>query len=922
MDVERSLSPYNIEFLEALYESYEQDPGSVDPKWRALIEHERSRENGAAAAQNGHSQTRPAAFPDVEQAILQKEVDRLIEHYRLLGHLRADIDPLGRRPPVSVQTDALDLSYYRLGPEHLDRSFYPGRLFERELVPLREILAKLQRTYCRKIGVEYWQINDLEIRTWLREYMEAHENEVLPDEAAQWELLRSLTRADAVDKFLHQKFLGAKRFSIAGAEGIISLLETLIEEAGELGVQEVLLGMAHRGRLSVMMNVMGQTPAQIFSRFEGGDPWENLGSGDVKYHLGCYHNYVTRKQKEMYLALMFNPSHLEAITPVVAGRVRASQDRLPRAERDRAIGVTLHGDAAIAGQGVFAETLNLSQLEGYTNEGTIRVVLNNQVGFTTNPEEGRSTIYATAVADMLNVPVFHVNGDDPEAAAYVAKLAVAFRQRFHRDVIIDLVCYRRYGHNEGDEPTFTQPLMYELIKKHPTVRELYEQRLKTRGTITQTQIDALHHGLRDEFEEALAEVRARTPGNGKAPMHGVWKDYKGGPDAAVPEVITSISEEKIETIRKAVTEVPDRFNLHPKLKRLVDDTDAMLRGDAPISWAAGEYLAYGSLLLEGHGVRLSGQDALRGTFTHRHACWIDSKTGKRFFPLSRLEQGGAQFRVWNSPLSEFAVVGFEFGYSLAAPEKLLIWEAQFGDFVNGAQVIIDQFLSSSEDKWNRISGLVLFLPHGYEGQGPEHSSARLERFLQLCAEDNMQVCNLTSPAQMFHALRRQIHRKWRKPLVIMTPKSLLRTRDSFSPVTSFTHPDRGFLRLIEDAEAPAHKVRRVMACSGKVYYDLRNARTERGRDDVAIVRVEQLYPFPAQLLSNTLARYEKATELVWVQEEPQNMGAWFFVRARLEALLEGRSLRYVGRPPSASPATGSPESHKLEQEMIIEDAFG
>src|SRR5690606_35124550 len=508
--------------------------------------------------------------------------DRLIEHYRLMGHLRADIDPLGRRRPID--SDSLDLSYYKLGPEHLDRKFYPGRLFNEEMVPLRDILGKLQRTYCRKIGVEYWQINDIEIRSWLREYMEACENEVVPDPTTQWELLRSLTRADAVDKFLHQKFLGAKRFSIAGAEGIISLLETLIEEAGDAHVGEVVFGMAHRGRLSVMMNVMGQTPAQIFSRFEGGDPWENLGSGDVKYHLGCYRNYVTRSGKDMYLALMFNPSHLEAITPVVAGRVRASQDRCPDDGRDRMLGVTLHGDAAIAGQGVFAETLNLSQLPGYSNLGTIRVVVNNQVGFTTNPAEGRSTIYATAVADMLNIPVFHVNGDDPEAAAYVAKLAIAFRQRFHRDVIIDLVCYRRFGHNEGDEPTFTQPLMYELIRKHPSVRELYEQRLLQRGTVTQAEVDKLHQSLRDEFESALAEVRSRTPGNSKAPMHGVWRNYQGGPDSAVPEVITSIDDAKIEQIRAAVTTIPEGFNIHPKLARLISDTDAMLRGDAPVSW--------------------------------------------------------------------------------------------------------------------------------------------------------------------------------------------------------------------------------------------------------------------------------------------------------------------------------------------------
>lgn len=924
MDAERTLSSHNITFLEALYESYEQDPNSVDPHWRALIEYERvntaTPTARVIALPELQGDTAPRwVTPDVEQIILQKEVDRLIEHYRLVGHLRADIDPLQR--PRGASTESLDLSYYRLSDEHLDRLFYPGALYAgRNQVSLREILGKLQRTYTRRVGVEYWQIQDIAMRTWLREEMEAVENEVVPPTEIQWELLRSLTRADLVDRFLHQKFLGAKRFSVSGAEGVIALLETLIEEAGALGVTDCLFGMAHRGRLSVMMNVMGQTPAQIFSRFEHGDPWENLGSGDVKYHLGCYRNYKTRDERDMYLALMFNPSHLEAITPVVAGRVRASQDRLPYGETHKILGVTLHGDAAIAGQGVFAETLNLSRLPGYGNDGTIRVVINNQVGFTTNPAEGRSTIYPTAVADMLNAPVFHVNGDDPEAAAYVAKLAVKFRQRFKQDVIIDLVCYRRFGHNEGDEPSFTQPDMYENIKNHASVRELYERRLLERGTVTHKDLDQLHEEMRTEFDEALDEVRSKGTGNGKAPMHGVWEHYSGGPDAEVPQADTRISAEVVDQIRQAVTTVPQGFSLHPKLKRLLKDTDAMLRDEAPVSWATGEYLAYGSLLLEGHGIRISGQDSIRGTFTHRHAGWVDNKTSERYFPLGQLARGEAKFQIYNSPLSEFAVVGFEFGYSLATPDKLVIWEAQFGDFVNGAQVIIDQFLSSSEDKWNRISGLVLFLPHGYEGQGPEHSSARLERFLQLCAEDNMQVCNLTCPSQVFHALRRQIHRQWRKPLVIMTPKSLLRTRASFSPLSEFTNGS--FRRLIDDEQADPAKIRRVIACSGKVYYDLIEARESRNVDDVAILRIEQLHPFPSQQLADALARYNGATELIWAQEEPKNMGSWVFVRPLLEAVwTRSTPPRYAGRDASASPATGSLESHKLEQDMIMQDAF-
>ncbi len=926
MDAERSLSSHNIAFLEAIYEQYEQNPESVDPQWRALIEYEAGR-----TGTNGHGGGVPnvvtehrAGLPDnlprdVEQVALQKQVDRVIENYRMIGHLRANIDPLDR--PRRTVTEGLDLEYFRLREEHLDREFSPGRLFDRNLVTLREILGKLQRTYCRRIGVEYWDVHDVEMRSWLREQMEACENEVVPSKDEQLRLLRSLARCDEVDTFLHNKFLGAKRFSVAGAESVLALLETLIDAGGDEGVEEVLMGMAHRGRLAVMMNVLGQTPAQIFERFEGGDPWANLGSGDVKYHLGCYRNYVTPTGQEMYLALAFNPSHLEAIGPVIAGRVRASQDRRP-GEETKVLGVTLHGDAAVMGQGVYAETLNLSRLEGYRNRGTIRVVINNQVGFTTDPSDSRSTVYPTAVADMLNAPVFHVNGDDPEAAAYVAKLALKFRQEFESDVIIDLVCYRKFGHNEGDEPTFTQPDMYGRIRGRKTVRELYEQRLLERGTVTQADLDALKAELKSEFEDALAKVRSSN-GNGNGvgvtPMHGVWENFAGGPDEAVPDVETKVPAARLDELSAKVTAVPEGFALHRKLQRFVKELGEMTRGEAPLSWAACEHLAYASLLTEGHDIRISGQDAIRGTFTHRHCGWTDNNTGERYFALQNLESEQGTFSCYNSPLSEFGVLGFEFGYSLASPNTLLIWEAQFGDFANGAQVIIDQFLSSSEDKWNRISGLVMFLPHGYEGQGPEHSSARLERFLQMCAEDNMQVCNLTTPGQMFHVLRRQIHRKWRKPLVIMTPKSLLRTRASFSPRDVLT--DGAFQRMIDDDTVKPKSVRRVMLCSGKVYYDLLAERDKLGRKDVALLRVEQLYPFPAQAVKGALDRYAKATEVFWVQEEPKNMGSWTFIRPHLEAVIGELPLKYVGRRESASPATGSAESHKLEQEMIMQAAY-
>ncbi len=934
MDAERSLSSHNIAFLEAIYEQYEQDPDSVSADWRALIEYENGRSGaGVPSTAAGHVRSDrgrdvPSHLPagaEAEQVALQKQVDRLIENYRLIGHLRADIDPLDR--PRPVVREGLDLDYFELGEEHLDREFSPGRLFEQPLVSLREIIAKLKRTYCRRVGVEYWDLHDVSLRSWLRERMEASENEVVPSKDEQLGLWRSLARCDEVDSFLHTKFLGAKRFSIAGAESVLALLHTLIEAGGSGGIEEVLIGMAHRGRLSVMMNILGQTPSQIFEKFESGDPWANLGSGDVKYHLGCYRDYVTREGHNMYLALAFNPSHLEAITPVIAGRVRASQDKLPPGDETKVLGVTLHGDAAVMGQGVYAETLNLSRLQGYGNHGTIRVVINNQVGFTTDPSDSRSTVYPTAVADMLNAPVFHVNGDDPEAAAYVAKLAVEYRQTFKSDVIIDLVCFRKFGHNEGDEPTFTQPDMYRRITDRKGVRELYEQRLLERGTVTEQDLVNEREALKAEFEAALDKVRSKNDNgdsikHAKSPMHGVWEHYAGGPDADVPVADTSVPAKRLDELAARIVDVPKTFKLHRKLKRFVSELGEMARGEAPLSWAAAEHMAYASLLTEGHSVRISGQDAIRGTFTHRHVGWTDNDSGERYFAMQNLSEGQGRFDCYNSPLSEFAVLGFEFGYSLASPDTLLIWEAQFGDFANGAQVIIDQFLSSSEDKWNRISGLVMFLPHGYEGQGPEHSSARLERFLQLCAEDNMQVCNLTTPAQMFHALRRQILRKWRKPLIIMTPKSLLRTRQSFSPREALS--DGGFQRLIDDEsidDKGAQKVRRLMFCSGKVYYDLLAHREELGREDVAIIRLEQFYPFPTEAAKAAIARYAKATEVLWVQEEPKNMGGWAFVRPFFEEVVGKLPLRYAGRAASASPATGSSESHKLEQQINMQGAF-
>ncbi len=909
------ISPDNLPFLEQLYEQYRADPASVDPAFRAWVE--------TGAPVPAEPDLGPRLTGDAEQVALQARVDKLIENYRLQGHLAADIDPLGR--PRGINVTALDPATFGLGEEHMDRLFDPGSLFPERAVPLRRILERLRRTYCRKIGVEYWQIADPDRREWLRARMESTENERIPPVETQRKILRSLARADNADRFLHQKFIGAKRFSIAGGESLLTILETLIDGAGDLGAEEIVMGMAHRGRLAVMMNIFGKTPTEIFSEFESGDPWVNLGAGDVKYHKGCYRYYLHPSGRKMYLALAFNPSHLEAITPVIAGRVRSKQDYVGDDAHDRVLGVTMHGDGAIAGQGVFAETLNLSRLAGYTTGGTVRIVIDNQVGFTTEPHEARSTIYCTAVADMINVPIFHVNGDDPEAAAYVAQLAVEYRQRFHTDVVIDLVCYRKYGHNEGDEPTFTQPTMYKLIRKHPSVRDLYQRRLIERGTVTEADCKAMDREIREEFETALERVRREGPNKAPSPMHGIWKNYVGGPEPEDDVPDTAASQADVAAVREALVTVPEGFHLHPKVRRILAEVGAMFEGREPLSWAAAEYLTYGSLARAGHPVRLSGQDSIRGTFSHRHAAWFDTETGERYFPLDHVEGRKAPIDIVNSPLSEYAVLGFEFGYSLAAPYALCIWEAQFGDFCNTAQVIIDQFISSSEDKWNRVSGLTLFLPHGYEGQGPEHSSARLERFLQLCAEDNMQVCQPSTPAQLFHMLRRQVLRRWRKPLVVMTPKSLLRLRASFSPLSDFTNG--AFARVLDDARSDeaAATTPRVLLCSGRLYYDLVDARAKRGRDDCAIVRVEQLYPFPERRLTDVLARYRSVRQVFWVQDEPENMGAWTFVRPRLAAMLDhaGRpvELRYVGREASASPATGSPESHRLEHDLILKEAF-
>jgi 2-oxoglutarate dehydrogenase E1 component len=924
MDAEAALSVHNLAFLEALYEAYERDPSSVDQQWIPLLEGRDEQGHG------GLPTVEPGSTG--EQIALQTKVDALIDAYRLHGHLRAQTDPLER--PSPPRTSELDPAFYGLRDEHLDRTFHTNGLTP-DKASLRDILDRVQKTYCRHVGVEYWHLYDAAQRAWLQQRMEGCLNEVVPSEDEQIRLLRSLIHVDTVDSFLHSKFIGAKRFSIAGAESLIPLLSRLIEVAADSGIGEVIFGMAHRGRLNVLMNILGKTPQEVFSEFSNTDAESYIGAGDVKYHLGYHRSHTTPSGREIYLALVFNPSHLEAITPVIQGRVRAKQDSLPLLGHSASVAVTLHGDAAFSGQGVVAETLNMAALPGYEAGGVIRVVINNQIGFTTDPSDSRSGIYSTDVAHVLGVPIFHINGDDPEAAAYVARLALDWRERFHRDIVIDLVCYRQFGHNEGDDPTFTQPGMYALIAKHPSVRTVYQARLIGRGTVDETDCQQITAEFTAEFDAALEQAKASDPKAAFSPMHGVWTRYIGGLESEIADVDTAIDLPRLAWLADRLRAIPEGFSIHRKLERLLEEFRQMAAGEAGFNWAGAEQLAYASLIDQGVPVRVSGQDSERGTFSHRHAVFTDVVNEHKWCPLQHISDGQATFSIYNSPLSEFAVLGFEFGYTLATPQGLTVWEAQFGDFANGAQVIIDQFLSSSEDKWNRISNLTLLLPHGYEGQGPEHSSARLERFLQLCAEDNMQVCNVTTPAQWFHLLRRQVVRNYRKPLVIMTPKSLLRFRPSFSPLSEFT--EGRFQRVIDDPRIgsgpePIDAIELVLLCSGKVYYDLDQARELLGRRDVAVVRVEQLYPFTrtGEAIQAALARYPRAQRVRWVQEEPENMGPWLFMLPRLTKLLqaesthpgrEGRSLAFVGRPESASPATGSSEAHKMELAKLLADAF-
>ncbi|MSP93086.1 MAG: 2-oxoglutarate dehydrogenase E1 component [Myxococcales bacterium] len=848
----------------------------------------------------------------------QERVDLLIRVYRVRGHVVAQLDPLGSSPTTHPE---LELARFGLGEADLDQAFSARTLHGAPVMTLRAILQKLRATYCQAIGVQYMHIDDPDVRQWLQTRMETTENrcDLSPEE--QVRIFSKLTDAEVFEAFLQKKFVGAKRFSLEGGESLIPLLDLALEEAAAHGVEDVVIGMAHRGRLNVLANIVGKSPALIFAEFADKDPDLHIGRGDVKYHLGATGRRTARNGRALEVRLCFNPSHLEFVGPVVAGRVRARQDRLRDTARRRVLPIVIHGDAAMAGQGVVQELLNMSQLPGYGVGGTVHVVVNNQVGFTTPPESGRSSHYATDVAKLLQIPIFHVNGEHPEAVTQGIRLALEFRERFGRDVVIDMYCYRRHGHNEGDDPTFTQPVMYKAIRSRKSVVDGYFDSLEALGSFTRADADRIALGSQHRLDTELAEARtAPPPVSPPVPPGMAWSRYVGGRDRAVAEVPTGIPGPRLQELAARLALWPAGFTPHPKLVRLLAQRREMGDGVRPVDWGAAEALAFASLVGDGHSVRLSGQDSGRGTFSHRHAVLHDQETGATYVPLQHVAAGQAPFDVWDSPLSEAAVLGFDYGYSLDCPDGLTLWEAQFGDFSNCAQVIIDQFLSSCEDKWNRLTGLTLLLPHGFEGQGPEHSSARLERFLNIAAEDNLQVCNVTTPAQWFHLLRRQVLRPIRKPLVVMTPKSLLRHPECVSAAADLV--EGSFQRVLADPTVAPRAARKVLICSGKVYFDLVAARRTEGTEGVAIVRLEQFYPLSDVELRMALEPYADSVPVAWVQEEPLNMGAWGFLRLRFgERLFDRWAWHVVARPESASPATGSPAAHRIEQDLLVAKAL-
>ena len=945
------LNGVNAAYISELYARFAENPDGVDQGWsaffealgedgRQILEESKAPFWGLAAAKTDEGAANGAMIGNgVDPKSVKRDMTNvirgvlLIRAYRTRGHLRAKLDPLDMQE--RAVSSELDYRTYGFVEDDLDRPVFVGNMLAnrniRDRIPtLRQVISVLNETYCGSVGVEFMHVLDPEQKVWIRDRIEPALNRMAFGKVGKRIVLSHLTQAECFEKFLKTKYPATKRFGLEGGEALIPLVEQIMRRSVQLGMRSVVIGMAHRGRLNVLTNVVKKPFAAVFSEFQGGVamPEDVLGSGDVKYHLGTT---TTRNiyGSNVQVALTSNPSHLEAVDPVVLGKVRAKQIQAGNGEdaKDRILGLLIHGDAAFAGQGMVAECFAMSHLEGYGTGGTIHLIVNNQIGFTTMPRYSRSGPYCTDMAKMASAPIFHVNGDDVEAVIHVANIASEFRQKYKTDVVIDMVCYRRHGHNEGDEPGFTQPLMYDRIANHPTVREIYAKTLIEDGVITKAEADEMVAAFMGQLDDAFEA--AKTYKVGKADwLEGKWAGLGVLPDEEdeICEDRTDVSDDLLAKVGAALTRTPVDFNLNPKIVRQLDAKKQMMESGQGIDWATAEALAFGALLAEGTPVRLSGQDSARGTFSQRHSVLVDQKTEERFIPLANIAPDQAQFQVVDSLLSELAVLGFEFGYSLTSPHALVLWEAQFGDFANGAQMIIDQFISSSESKWLRMSGLTLLLPHGYEGQGPEHSSARLERYLQLCAEDNMQVCNLTTPANYFHALRRQIRRNFRRPLIVMTPKSLLRHKLAVSPLADFGPASR-FHRVIP--ESPLRMmdktIRRIIFCSGKVYYDLFEERERLGLNDVTIVRIEQLYPWPTAAVEQQIARYPDA-EIVWCQEEPSNMGAWVFVDRRLEYAMENAGSRhrrpvYAGRWAAASPATGVYKKHLEEQAKLVKDAL-
>jgi len=963
----------NAAFVEDLYARYATDPRLVEPSWRAFFDnlHEQAdvvRKN--AAEPPWTPKAVPAQRPDwlsaldgmwpaveakVQKAIETKTPDAtpeqvraatldsvraimMIRAYRIRGHLQANLDPLGIEP--KKDNAELDPASYGFAEADYDRPIFLDYVLGLESAPLREILAIVRRTYCGNVGVQYMHISDPTEKAWIQDRIEGKDKEITFTKEGKVAILKKLIEAEGFERFLHRRFPGTKRLGLDGGEALVPALEQVIKRGGALGVHEIVIGMPHRGRLNVLAAVMGKPYHVIFHEFQGGSslPSDIEGSGDVKYHLGASSEREFDGAK-VHLSLTANPSHLEIVNPVVIGKARAKQTFDEREDkesfnREQVMPLLMHGDAAFAGQGVVAECFALSELKGYKTGGTVHFIVNNQIGFTTAPRFSRSSPYPSDVALMVQAPILHVNGDDPEAAVFAAKVATEYRQTFGKDVVVDMFCYRRFGHNEGDDPTMTQPVMYAIIKDHPPTRELYANRLVAEGVATDEDVKRWIAEF-EAFLDAEFEAGKSYHANKADWLDGKWS-HLHSVSGETPRGDTGVPAQKLKDLGRLITAIPERVDAHKTVARVIEGRRHSYETGEGIDWGGGEHLAFATLLAEGFPVRLSGQDSVRGTFSHRHSAIVDQKTEDRYLPLQNLgSMQAAQYEVIDSALSEEAVLGFEYGYSLADPSTLVMWEAQFGDFANGAQVVVDQFISSGERKWLRMSGLVLLLPHGFEGQGPEHSSARLERYLQLCAEDNMQVANCTTPANYFHILRRQIHRPFRKPLILMTPKSLLRHKKAVSKLADFaegstfhrvlhddaqSNPEKTTVRLKPDAE-----IKRVVLCSGKVYYDLLDAREKAGRDDIYLMRLEQFYPWPMQSLRKELGRFPTA-ELVWCQEEPKNMGGWSFVDPWLELTLEradnaSKRARYVGRPASASPAAGLMSRHLKELESFLAEAM-